>query len=385
MSLLLLIVIYLSFISLGLPDSIIGAAWPVMHTDLGADIYLAGVIGMVAFGGTILSSLMSAKVISKFDTGKVTLVSVAMTALALLGFSVANKVWQIIALAVIMGLGGGTIDAALNNFVALHYKSRHMSWLHSFWGIGATGGPYIMGICLTAGLSWRMGFRSISYIQIALVVILIFSLPLWKKKSELALNKAENFKVLSIPEALALPGAKAMMTAFFCYCAIEVTTGLWISSYMVFNRSISTDTAAKWASLFYLGITLGRLASGVITEKVGNKNMVRLGQGILVFGIVFFILPFGETASLISLILIGVGCAPIFPSLLHETPINFGAQNSQSVMGIQMASAYIGSTFMPPLFSALAKLTSIALLPFLLLLLAVFMIIMTERVNRIKI
>ena len=378
MTLLLLAVIYLSFISLGLPDSLLGAAWPSMYGELGVDVYLAGVLGMVLSGGTIFSSLMSTKVIRRFDTGAVTAVSVAMTAAALFGFSLSTHFWQLCIWAVLLGLGAGTVDAALNNYVALHFKSRHMNWLHCFWGVGASGGPFIMGLCLTGGLGWSAGYRTIGTFQAVLVGILILSLPLWRAQSSKAAEKVKNFNALSIMQTLKLPGAKAVMIAFFSYCAVEGATGLWASSYMALQKGIAPETAAKWGSLFYLGITAGRFLSGIISDKVGNRMMVRTGQALALIGIVIFMLPLGNTAALVALIMIGLGSGPIFPSLIHETPRNFGARNSQSVIGMQMASAYLGLTAMPPIFGALAKVTSIGVLPFFMAALSLLMIAMTE-------
>lgn len=348
MTSLLLAVIYLAFISLGLPDSILGSAWPAMYGELNVSVSYAGIISMIIAGGTILSSLFSDKFIRKYGTAAVTVASVAMTAAALFGFSCAQSFWQLCLWGIPYGLGAGSVDAALNNFVALHYKSRHMNWLHCFWGIGATAGPYIMGLCLTSGLKWNSGYQVIGMMQIILAICLAFSLPLWKTKKKEGEAKAERTKSLSLREILRLPGAKAIFTAFFLYCALESTAGLWASSYMVLYKGINSETAAKWASLFYLGITAGRFLSGFITEKLGDKNMIRIGQMIAGMGIVSMLLPLGNISMLSGLVLVGLGCAPIYPSLLHETPDNFGAERSQSIMGVQMACAYVGTTFMAP-------------------------------------
>jgi fucose permease len=384
MTSILLAVIYIAFISLGLPDSILGSAWPSMYVEFNVAVSYAGILSMIIAGGTIVSSLFSDKVIRRLGTGLVTTISVAMTAVALMGFAFSDSFWQLCLWGIPYGLGAGSVDAALNNFVALHYKSRHMSWLHCFWGIGATAGPFIMGLCLTNGLRWNSGYQTIGIIQIVLVVCLIISLPLWKTKQEEKKEEISEVKSLSIKQTIALPGAKAILVAFFSYCAIETTAGLWASSYMVLYKGINAQTAAKWASLFYLGITLGRFISGFITDKLGDKNMVRLGQLLVVVGIVVMILPLSNVTTLIGLILLGLGCAPIYPSLLHETPDNFGADKSQSIMGMQMACAYVGSTFMPLIFGLIAENISIQLYPFYLMIFVVLMVVMVERMNKVQ-
>lgn len=381
MTSLLLVVIYIAFISLGLPDSILGSAWPSMYGNLKVPISYAGIISMIIAGGTIISSLFSSKLIRKLGTGRVTSFSVAMTAAALLGFSFSGSFWQLCLWGIPYGLGAGSVDAALNNFVALHYKSRHMSWLHSFWGIGATLGPYIMGLCLTKGLNWNAGYRIIGILQIILVIFLVLSLPLWKSKQTTNNEEAEETKHISLKETIKLPGAKFILLAFFCYCALEATTGLWASSYMVLSKGIATKTAAAWASLFYLGITIGRLICGFITDRLGDRVMVRIGQCFAVIGILLLALPLGNAATLMGLILIGLGCAPIYPSLIHETPSNFGADKSQAVIGVQMASAYVGTTFMPPVFGFIAQHINIALYPVYLSIFLIIMFIMVEKMN----
>lgn len=378
----LLAIIYLAFISLGLPDSILGAAWPSMQPQLGVPVSYAGGISVIIAGGTIISSLFSNYLIHKLGTGRVTAISVGMTAAALFGFSVSDSYWQLCLWGIPYGLGAGSVDAALNNFVALHYKAKHMSWLHCFWGIGATAGPYIMGFVLTGGMSWNAGYRIISILQVILTAVLIVTLPLWKEQKAGAEKGEEKQKALSLPEVLRLPGAQNVLIGFFCYCSLEATAGLWASSYMVLNRGIVAETAAKWAALFYLGITAGRLVSGFITMKFSDKNMIRMGQLIIVCGILLFLLPLGNGAVLFGLLMTGVGCAPIYPSLIHATPDTFGKDVSQSVIGVQMASAYVGTTFMPPLFGILADAVGIGCYPIFLAVFLVFMIVMLESLNR---
>lgn len=256
---LLLAIIYLSFISLGLPDALLGSAWPTMHKELNVPISYAGIISMIISAGTIISSLQSDRLTKKFGTGKITAFSVAMTAIALFGFSITHSYLFICVWAIPYGLGAGSVDASLNNYVALHYESKHMSWLHCMWGIGATIGPYIMGYALTNN-NWNAGYRYISIMQIVLTAILFFSLSLWKKNDEENKEKIST-KVLSLKEIIKIPGAREIMICFFCYCALEATTGLWASSYLNIYKGVDIKTAASFGSLFYMGITVGRAIS----------------------------------------------------------------------------------------------------------------------------
>lgn len=391
----LLVIIYVSFISLGLPDALLGSAWPSMRLTLDAPVSYAGVISMIIAGGTIVSSLASARLTQKLGTGRLTAVSVAMTAVALFGFSVSASFWQLCLWAVPYGLGAGSVDAALNDFVARHYAARHMSWLHCFWGLGASFGPYIMGWCLTAGFAWNQGYQSVALIQAALTAALLCSLPLWRteRREQKAARDAGPEKTdgqtkdgksgKSGVTQGRLMGKKPTLVSFFCYCALEASAGLWAATYLVAERGLSAQMAAKWASLFYIGITAGRFLSGFITLKLEDKQMVRLGQLVAAVGIACLLLPLGQEASCAGLVLVGMGCAPVFPSLLHATPARFGAGASQSMMGQQMASAYVGTTFVPPLFGAIQSVTGIGVYPFYLLAILVIMIVMTERVNRI--
>lgn len=377
----LLAIIYVAFISLGLPDSILGSAWPSMYGELSVPVSYAGILTIIISAGTIISSMFSYKLISKLGTGLVTAISVGMTAVALFGFSISHSFIILCLWGIPYGLGAGSVDAALNNFVALHYKSKHMSWLHCFWGIGATVGPYIMGFCLTRNLSWNRGYQIIGILQVVLVTGLFLSLKLWHKVE----GKPESSEVhksgLKFSQILKIKGAKKILPAFFCYCALESTTGLWASSYMVLYKGIDATKAAKWASLFFLGITAGRFISGFIAERLGDKNMIRFGQLIGVIGIATLFLP-GQIPMVIGLVLIGLGCAPIYPSIIHETPTTFGAENSQAIMGVQMACAYVGSTCIPPIFGLIADHINIALYPFFLSLFMIGMIVLVEGLNR---
>ncbi|MCK9170759.1 MAG: MFS transporter [Treponema sp.] len=381
---LLLVIIYISFISLGLPDSLLGSAWPSMYPQFAVPVSYAGIISMVIAGGTIISSFFSDKLVRRLGTGKITAVSVGMTAAAIMGFSCSSHFWMICIWAVPYGLGAGSVDAALNNFVALHYKARHMNWLHCFWGIGATVGPYIMGMCLTHQQGWTGGYRIISIIQIVLTLILAFSLPLWKVKPSESSSAGEEKhpRVLSVKQLLALPSAKGILVAFFCYCALETTTGLWGGSYMVLQKGISKELAASLSSIFYLGITGGRALSGFVSMKLTDRQMIRTGQGCIVAGICVLLFSGSMIVMSTGFVLIGLGCAPVYPGLLHQTPERFGKDVSQAVMGMQMASAYIGSTFMPPLAGFIMGKVSSAVYPFLLLFFVILMTVLVEVSDR---
>ncbi len=380
---LLLAIIYLAFISLGLPDALLGSAWPTMYTEFGVPVSYAGIISMIIALGTIISSLQSDRLTRRFGTGKVTAVSVGITAAALLGFSFTHSFWLLCLWAVPYGLGAGSVDASLNNYVALHYKSRHMSWLHCMWGVGATAGPYIMGFALSSGQKWNSGYFYIAVLQIILTGILVFSLPLWKGRSAGGeTDSAAEGKALSLGEIIRIPGAREIMLCFFCYCALEQTSGLWASSYLTLFKSIPAETAARFAGLFYIGITVGRALSGFLTMKLNDVQMIRLGQGIIAAGIITMFLPGPAFLSLAGLILIGLGCAPVYPCIIHSTPAHFGADKSQAVIGVQMASAYIGTCIMPPIFGLIANHISVGLFPLYLLLILILMFIMHELLTR---
>ncbi len=374
---LLLAVIYISFISLGLPDALLGSAWPSMYGEFGVPVSYAGGISMIIAVGTVISSLLSDRLTRKLGAGKVTAISVGMTAAAIFGFSISHSFEMLCLWAVPYGLGAGSVDAALNNYVALHFASRHMSWLHCMWGVGASLGPYIMGHALMVGGGWNMGYRYIALLQVVLTVVLLLSLPLWKAPTY---NKAdaEPAPAMTLAQILRIPGSKAVMVTFFCYCAAEQTAGLWASSYLVLQKEVSTQTAASFAGLFFIGITVGRALSGFLTMKLSDTQMVRLGQGIIAAGIAAFLLPLGEYAALVGLILIGLGCAPIYPCIIHATPDHFGADKSQAIIGVQMASAYVGTCLMPPLFGLIANHITVSLFPFYLLAILILMILMHE-------
>ncbi len=376
---LLLAVIYMAFISLGLPDSLLGSAWPVMRMELGAPISYAGIVSMIIAGGTIISSLLSNRILQKLGTGLVTAVSVGMTAAALFGFSVSKEFYQLCLWAVPYGLGAGAVDAALNNYVAVHYSSRHMSWLHAFWGVGVTISPYIMSACLSQNLGWKMGYRTVSLIQIVLTALLFLSLPLWKRKEEAANGQTAGNVTLS--QAVKIKGVPFVLLAFFGFCALESTAGLWASSFLVGARGVDAETAAQFTALFYIGETAGRFLNGFIADRFGDKAMIRTGALIMLLGAVMVAVPV-KVLSLTGLLIIGLGAAPVYPCIIHSTPTSFGKENSQALVGIQMASAYCGSTFMPPLFGLIAQYINIGLYPFYLLFFAALVLVMTEAQNR---
>lgn len=381
---LLLAIIYLSFISLGLPDSLLGSAWPTMYPQLGVPVSYSGIIFMIISVGTIISSLQSDRLTRRLGTGKVTAISVAMTAAALFGFSISHAFWQLCLWAIPYGLGAGSVDASLNNYVALHYESKHMSWLHCMWGVGAASGPYIMGAVITGGGTWNGGYRCIAIIQVVLTAVLLFSLPLWKGRPQVKdeTGSVVEAKALSVKQVLKVSGVKNVLVCFFCYCALEQTTGLWASSYLTLYKGVPAETAASFASMFFIGITIGRALNGFLAMKLNDVQMVRMGQVVVACGIVVMLLPLGAAASLAGFVMVGLGCAPIYPCLIHATPTHFGADKSQAIIGIQMACAYVGTSLMPPLFGLIAEHITVSLLPVYLVIILALMVVMHERLIR---
>lgn len=372
---LLLALIYIAFISLGLPDSLLGSGWPVMHGELNVPVSFMGIVSMVISGGTIVSSLFSDKLTRKLGTRVVTVISVFLTVIALFGFSFSNKFWQLIVFAVPYGLGAGAIDAALNNYVALHYKAKHMSWLHCFWGVGTIVSPFIMGYALTH-FTWNAGYRIVGFIQLAIAILLLATLPVWNvnKKTQLQTQKS-----VGLIGALKIKGVPFLLIGFFAYCAAEATAMQWASTYFVEVKGIAAERAASFASLFYIGITAGRFVSGFITDKLGDRKMIIIGTCILTCGIVSLFIPVQSyVVSLVGFIVIGFGCGPIYPCIIHSTPHNFGAENSGAIIGIQMASAYVGTTFIPPLFGVLGNAIGFQIMPVYLMVFIALMITMVE-------
>ncbi len=377
---LLLILIYIAFISLGLPDSLLGSGWPEIHADMNVPVSYMGIISMVISGGTIVSSLLSDKLIRKLGTRVVTVISVFLTAVALFGFSFSDRFWMLIVFAVPYGLGAGAIDAALNNYVALHYSSKHMSWLHCFWGVGTIVSPFVMSYALSTSV-WNNGYRIVGFIQLGIALLLLVTLPVWKVNRRETEQKQKSVGLIG---ALKIKGVPFLMIGFFAYCAAEATAMNWASTYFVEVKGISTEQAARFASLFYIGITAGRFLSGFVMDKLGDRKMIVLGVCILICGVVSLLIPVNEpVVSLVGFVVIGFGCAPIYPCIIHATPNNFGAENSGAIIGIQMASAYVGSTFIPPLFGLLGNVVGFNILPVYLLIFVAVMLFMTQLTFKI--
>ena len=375
----LLALIYLAFISLGLPDSLLGSGWPIMHVELNVPISFMGIVSMVISGGTIVSSLLSDKLTRRMGTRVVTVGSVFLTVVALFGFSFSTKFWMLILFAVPYGLGAGAIDAALNNYVALHYKAKHMSWLHCFWGVGTIVSPFIMGLALTK-FTWNAGYRIVGFIQLAIAALLLITLPVWKVNKGAA---EEEKRSIGLIGALKIKGVPFLLIGFFAYCAAEATAMNWASTYFVEVKHIAAERAAVFASLFYIGITVGRFISGFITEKLGDRKMIILGSAILLCGICALFIPVNSyIVAVVAFIVIGLGCAPVYPCIIHSTPSNFGAENSGAIIGIQMASAYVGSTFIPPLFGLLGNKIGFNIMPIYLIFFVALMLIMVELTFR---
>lgn len=396
---LLLAIIYIAFVSLGLPDSLVGAGWPVMHRDLDVPVAYAGIVTMIIAGGTILSSLSSERVTRRFGAGAVTAVSVGLTAAALVGFSVSGSFWMLCLWAVPYGLGAGAVDAALNNYVALHYAARHMNWLHSFWGLGASISPFVMSYAITSGLGWASAYRIVGVVQAVLTVALIISLPLWgkvnpahpgghavetgtvQKTGAEPLGRGAHIPLL---HALRIPGVPLILIAFAAYCALESTSILWASTYLVTDRGVAPATAAAFASLFLLGITSGRFLAGFLADRAGDRLLIRGGFAAVGLGAVMLVLPLeSEVPALVGLVIAGLGCAPVYPAIIHSTPVNFGRRNSQAIIGIQMAAAYTGSTLAPPLFGVISTWAGMWVFPLFLAALVALGLLMSERLNRL--
>ena len=377
---LLLVIIYIAFISLGLPDPLLGATWPSMYPELGVDISAAGIISMIIAGGTIVSAFLSDRLTRRLGAGLLTAISVALTALAMLAFSVSHQFWLLCLFAVPYGIGAGGVDAALNNYVALHYGAHHMSWLHCMWGVGTTVGPIVMGKVLTSGLHWNKAYLFVGIFQVVLTAGILCSLKLWKKPE--AASDAETGPVLPFRQILKIPGAKEAMTAFFCYCAVEQTAMLWGGSYLTLNRGFAPETAASLAAMFYIGITAGRAVNGFLTFRFSDSQLIYAGSAVIAAGILLMAIP-GKGSALAGLILIGLGCAPVYPCTIHSTPDHFGPENSQALIGVQMAVSYLGILAMPPLFGLIAGKVSIALLPVYLMIILVCMVLVFRRLDRI--
>ncbi len=386
----LLVIIYLAFISLGLPDALLGVTWPVMKNDFKVQLGAAGLVSMIVFGGTVISSLNSGKLIGRLGTGKLTLISCTLTAGALLGISQVSIFTGLILLAIPLGLGAGAVDSALNHFVAGHYKVNHMNWLHAFWGIGATAGPLIMSRFLAVDNDWSKGYLTVAVIQFGIVLLLFFSLGLWSRvrESSSEINSDTNHENTAISEnysksIMRIPGIKSTLATFFFYCSAELTIGLWGASYLVEVKGMITEVAAGLISIYYGGITIGRIINGFISFRIKNRHLILFGQILSILGAILMIVPLSSVATKVGLLFLGLGLSPVFPGLLHETPYRFGKHHSAKLMGYQMASAYVGTTFMPPVFGALASITGMKIFPIVVLFFLVTLTVLSERVVRI--
>lgn len=386
MATLLLVIIYTAFISLGLPDALLGAAWPAMQPDFGVPFSFAGILQIIISGGTIVSSINSGRLLKRFGTGRVTAFSVGMTAFSLLGFSFFPSFGWLLVAAIPLGLGAGSVDAGLNAFIAEHYESRHMSWLHSFWGVGALAGPLVLSFFFRRGASWRNGYFLIAILQCVLVLLLVFSIPLWAKVHSSSHDEktATPSKIPSLGAVIRMPNVMFALLTFLFYCGIEASMGLWGGSFLVKVKGFNPASAAIWVSAFYGSITLGRFITGFVTFKIRNIDLIRWGGATILLGIFLILVPVPVAVTLVGFLLVGFGCAPIFPCMLHETPVRFGREYSQSIIGVQMAFAYIGTTFLPPLFGFIASVTGLALLPVFLLVYIALLIVSSERLRNVR-
>ncbi|HAS56372.1 MAG TPA: MFS transporter [Firmicutes bacterium] len=360
----------MAFISLGLPDSLLGSGWPAIHLELNIDNSYMGFVSMVISFGTIISSLLSSKLISRIGTRFVTLGSVFLTVIALFGFSFSKEFWMLIVFAIPYGLGAGAVDSALNSYVAVHYKAKHMSWLHCFWGAGTIISPFIMGYALTSS-SWQDGYRIVGFIQLGIALLLFVTLPVWKvNKSE----EEKQTKQVSTFSCLKIKGVIFVLIGFFAYCALEATAMQWASTYFVEVKGVDKERSAMLASLFYIGITFGRFISGFFIDKIGDKKAIIIGCSFLFLGIILLSLPINcFPLAISSFIILGFGCGPIYPCFIHSTPTNFGNENSSSIVGLEMTSAYIGTTFMSPLFGLLGNRFGFKIMPIYLIFFALLM------------
>lgn len=375
MATILLIIIYIAFIGLGIPDSLFGTAWPAIYTEFSLPIASASYVTLLISGGTVVSSLLSARIISKFHTGKVVAVSTSMTAAALLGFSCSGNMIWLCLFAVPLGLGAGSIDSALNNYVALHYKASHMNFLHCFYGVGVSLSPYMMSVALSNESNWRGGYRTVFYFQLIIAIITILTLPLWSKVKKSDFEEEQGApSTIGLTQLLKMPSVCTTGFVFIGSCAIEYTCGIWGSTFLVNTKGISIESAAKMITFYYIGMALGRFLSGILANKLSSWKLIEIGQTITLGAILLLFLPLPSAIAGVGLFLIGIGNGPVFPNLIHLTPENFGKNMSQSVMGIQMAASYIGIMLMPPLFGLLAQNISVGLFPYYLLIMFGIMI-----------
>ena len=378
---LLLAVIYLIFISLGLPDSLLGSGWPKMQMVFNVPSSYAGYVSMTISFMTIISALLSPRMIKRFHTKWIVITSIALTVFGLLGFSICGQYWMLFLFAVPYGLGAGAIDASVNHYVANHYSSSVMNFLHCFYGVGAVISPCIMAQALKVA-HWNEGYRWTAYIQAGILLVCVLSLPLWKRNEAAAEEK--NRDSAGIKETLKVPGVVLTLVAFFAYCSGEATCFLWTPSFFAGTRvGLSDDTIASFGSLIFGGLMLGRLISGFISNQLGDKRLIRIGIAVELIGILLVILPAKSyMIAAIGFVVIGTGMGPVYPAIQHMAPYNFGKRYSAAVIGLQMASAYIGSTFMPMVFGHLQQAIGIGIMPLYLLVFAVLNIGLLEIAYR---
>ena len=380
----LLIIIYIAFIGLGIPDSLFGTAWPAIYSEFELPISFGSFVTIIISCGTVLSSVISSKIISRLGTNKVSAYSTLLTALALLGFSFAPNLWVMCFWAIILGIGAGAIDVALNNYVAIHYSATHMSFLHCFYGVGVSVSPYILSLVIAGNFGWRGGYRIAFAIQLIITLLLFLSLPLWRKAHGGENESEENtHKDLSFGSVLKIPGVKMMCSLFIASCAIECTCGGWGSTFLVEYKHLPAEKAAQIIMIYYIGMTLGRFLSGVLAAKLHSWKIIKLGQIVLGLALLLLILPGGVYLCALGMFLIGLGNGPLFPNFNYLTPENFGSDISQSVIGIQMASAYIGIMVAPAVCGLLGQVFGMVIFPFYLIVFYAIMIPVTIRVKTV--
>lgn len=375
MTVVLLVVIYISFIGLGIPDSLFGAAWPAIYTEMNIPVSWANFVTILISAGTIVSSLFSAKLINYLGTAKITAVSTTITAVALYGFSCStNIIWMCI-FSIPLGLGAGAIDTSLNNYVALHYKAVHMNFLHCFYGIGVSLSPFLMSLALSDN-SWRSGYKTVFLFQLCIAILTIISIPLWEKVQHSSKTiSTENGRTVVFSKLLKNKKIRMSCMSFFGSCGLEYTCGVWGSTFLVISRGIPADTAAFLITFYYVGMALGRFLSGILSISINSTRIIKLGQAITLAAIIIIILPFPAYISGIALFMIGLGNGPVFPNMLHLTPENFGKDLSQSVMGVQMAASYFGIMLSPALFGLISQNISVSLFPYYLLIMFAIMLV----------
>ena len=375
---LLLIIIYLTYISLGLPDSMIGASWPAIMGEMGLGLQMMGFISIISTVGTILSSLFTTTLLKKLGTAKLTAFSIILTGISLLGYSFSSNFYFLLILTVPLGIGAGAIDSIINNYVAINFKPKHMNFLHSFWGVGVTVSPLILAGAINGGGTWRTGYLIVGIIQLSISAIVLLSIPLWKKAETNGASKIDVKESKSMKQAISVKGVVISALCFAFYCSVETTFSNYGNSYLVGAMGVTIEKGATAVSLFYLGITLGRISSGMVLSKIKSHTIVRLGEAVTVIGIILLAFGGNFTAKSIAYFLIGIGNAPIFPCIMNETPRRFGVEYSQSAISLQVAFAYLGGALMSPIFGFIGQSISVKLLPVYLMIFTILLIITYE-------